>query len=650
MKNRFTLMLLGSIMAGFMPLAATNCDNTISCSSAGIRSIFIPRSVGANVPMEEFAGWQDLAHQYDIGCFYGALAGRFEYTRSFRPERIAEQLFGTQVLRFQGSQVPGRSNTSLIADNFGLPTNFDGSIRFKPVIENFIFNWDFYAGLDGWLCGLYFEAHFPLVHTRWSLFDTCDTDCSAACNINCGSSCNPSSLVTGTTFPFFTSPTPFPAGYMSVPPTANPEQTVSAANNILQALSGDFLFGDMQERWNFGRFTRCRQVRTRLADIDLMLGWDFFQGDWYHLGLFVQAVAPTGGKNCEANVFSPVIGSNGHWGLGGGLSGHITLWSGPEDANLSIGIHGNAIHFFKNHQVRSFDFKGKPLSRYLLLKEFDQDNNYIRLINAINFTTRVIETSIGVQGDAAINLAYRNGGLAIDVGYNIYGQTAERGHLRGQCDTTVSSSPSSIPDSVLCATTCTNIDNRRFGIKGCQGVAADIFTTENNGTALGQRDTTVRPNPIPLNSTESNATAFTCGTIDNRQAPTLPAGAPASDIALAFNSLKSPPGTPLTDPRIVRAFASNPPVLVSVRDLDFCSGLGKSQLTHKVYGYIGYIWETCGYTPFIGILGEVEFDGSRRSKSCDNTCNTATTGNCNATNDHIGLNQWGIGVKLGMSF
>ena len=56
---------------------------------------------------------------------------------------------------FQGSQVANRRADALIADYFGLSTDFQGSICFKPRIDNFIVDLNVYFGLDHWLSGLY---------------------------------------------------------------------------------------------------------------------------------------------------------------------------------------------------------------------------------------------------------------------------------------------------------------------------------------------------------------------------------------------------------------------------------------------------------------------------------------------------------------
>src|SRR5205085_9880590 len=57
----------------------------------------------------------------------------------------------------------------LLADYFYLPTDFENTVHFKPVIDNLIVDFGFYLGLDAWAKGLYFWLHAPFAHTRWDL-------------------------------------------------------------------------------------------------------------------------------------------------------------------------------------------------------------------------------------------------------------------------------------------------------------------------------------------------------------------------------------------------------------------------------------------------------------------------------------------------
>lgn len=649
MRSFFYLALLSSGAILNADDCCTTGDGNLSSVASPVRSIILPRNQGSNTA-RELVGWQDFIHL----CLcetYGSLAVAFEYQRSFRPARIAAQLFGARpgdtasnsslccdssdenfLLNFQGSNVANRDANSLLADYFGLSQDFNGALILKPVIDNFIVDFEFFLGLDCWVPGLFFRAHLPITHTRWSLFDT---------NGNCtpGSSNDAIERIgTGSLN------TPFPICYMD-------DTQVTPATSIMQALSGNFLFGDMQTEWRYGKFSRKRLDKTRLADIDLILGYDFLCNECHHFGLFIQAVCPTGNSPESINIFEPIAGTAGHWGLGAGLTAHATLWENDCDQNLSFWVEGNVHHLFKDTQKRSFDFKTQgPLSRYMLLKEFDSNGVYTgRLINAINFTTRDVRTSFKVTGDASAKFAYRNCGFMADIGYNIWGRSCEKVDV---CNN-------------LTGTTANDLADNRFGFKGCEGVCARNFVAQEDGVVPPGmfRGDAADPASTALNSTASNATAYSCGTIDNGQFITTSPVEAGDTISLAWN------GTPATATSVVTLAPNNipanvvdgvifaqqsvPPVLLTRDSINFLGAT--SALTHKIFGYVGYTWFDCDFTPFIGILGEVEFDGRRGNKN--NDCNTLTgTSTSTITNtstnchDDRSINQWGIGVKGGISF
>ncbi len=54
----------------------------------------------------------------------------------------------------------------------------------------------------------------------------------------------------------------------------------------------------------------------KVANVDLVLGYDFARCADYHFGLFVKAVAPTGTKMNQKQAeyrFNPIIGNGHHW-------------------------------------------------------------------------------------------------------------------------------------------------------------------------------------------------------------------------------------------------------------------------------------------------------------------------------------------------
>lgn len=587
------------------------------CSSA-----FIPRSTGDNLVT------QATYHNYqDTDCFSVNFNLDYRFQRSFHTCSIANSLFGTSIVRFQGSNIKATDaaiSTALIADNFGLSPNTNSAILFSPRITNNIFDFQLYVGLDNWCNGLFFQLNLPLTHTKWALrardgsAQTVISNpncCSVRHNIICSDDC-------GT--PAFPLPaqTPFNAGCMgsftNPTPPAQPDG-VASAPTLEDALGGDFLFGDMQTAWNAGRFDFANDANheaTELASVNMILGYNIWECQDYNFGIFLRAAAPTGtNEGCcvTRNVFNPHIGDN-HWKLGGGITGHYELYTCSDDYVVNLYFEGYAEHLFKRCQARSFDFARKGcLSRYMLLKEFDANNVYTgTIINGINFATRKVETSIAVQGEGILEFVYSdNCGFSAGLGWNIYGRSCEKAcSLGAPCDA--------------------SIDDRRFGFKGCASVQGQcVAVTTGGGVSTITGPLTITS--TNLNSTQSNATITSCGTVDNPTVavvtPPVGVGTVCLDacslnesllvVGSTFSAGSSATTATLTPPGVEVNLAvtsaidgaPEPVIIDPATAFDVRSGLLKSYLTNKIFGHLDCEWADVCYTPKAYIGAEVEFAG-----------------------------------------
>ena len=242
--------------------------------------------------------------------------------------------------------------------------------------------------------------------------------------------------------------------------------------------------------------------------------------------------------------------------------------------------------------------------------------------------------------------------------------------------------------------------NRRFCKKGCSNAGAVYYATSLVGAGpdvqVASYFTGTPPNVTQLNSTSSKTTAFSCsnpsGTGINPANPidfasvvsaglNVPGPAALTNIpANIINSTVSPLAAGVFFAERSAINDVNAPVLLTPADINICSGLARSQITHKVFGYAGYDWMDHCYTPFVGFLWEVEFaQGSSKKKDCSTTTSTSTSSNsscnkgCNFNNAAVdfsvtptaaaangtnckknkyrgGVNLWGIGLKGGFSF
>jgi hypothetical protein len=642
-------VVLGGLIVCFSVSAKLYASCSSQCTPARAsgcapRSYYGIRSAGANTA-RELVGWQEYIYSEHVGKNYFATALAAEYQQSFKPERIANYLFGTDQLRFVGSKAPGRNDregNQLVAENFGLPATCDQTLFIKPKIQNYILDFELFGGLNRLFNGFYLRLHAPLVLSKWSLFDYCGRK---------EVSYSQSYSALAEQDPFFVSNSHAPAGAFGIVPAANGSvlDPVPINSTLCQALSGE-PFGDMKQRWQFGKFNFHSTSLCRLADIDLMLGWNYWDATDSHLGGFVLFVAPTGNKVDPEFIFSPVIGNGQHYELGGGLTAHSRLWQGLGDQHLSIYLEGNVTHLFKNIQIRSFDFKQNGLmSRYLLLKEIDTVSNITNaytgnLINAIDITTRQAAVRIPVKGDASLKLAYRNNGFLFDIGYNLYGLAQEK-----LC----------IQQGNPCASSAFR-PNVRYVIQGLQ-------PTQGFSACAGSPLTTT-PQVVNINASNSAATMYKAVTQPTGNETVLEVVPGAAQLT-AIGSVAANPAAGNTlgqginlvacastaglvlNPAgalaygatgVVASGIANYTATATINDqpidgsfsyndtaiLDTRSGAAKAIVTQKIFGFIGYT--APADRGFIGVGGEVEFDGNGASRG--------------------GHNQWGVWLKGGLSF
>ena len=408
-------MLKGMLCLGLL-LSVASAD---AATTFG-KTFFAHRSQGSNTA-RELVGWENHINRPDMDEFYGSFKITPEYTRSFDVDEIGKYLFfnGKNTMKFGmpagdiSPVLPATVGSEVNAWNWGVggstedtnvttPSGFESDVTIKPRVQNFIIDLGLFLGLDEWVEGLYFQVNLPLTWTQWKV------------NLE--------------EIPLSDAVT-FSKGVMDN--TANP---VTGATNIKTAWKGDTTFGNMQTKWEYGKIDDTTDnSRFRPADIEVIAGYNFINKEKGFLGLNLRFMAPTGNNVESKYVFEPMVGHD-HWEFGAGLKGKAVLWDKEEDQELSFYLDGHVSHLFKKQQKRSYDFtaNGKG-SRYLLLKEFTAGTPYTyngTMVNAINITTLDTDVKVDVKGDATAMFYYKNGGFSMDLGYNIWGRSKEKGELK----------------------------------------------------------------------------------------------------------------------------------------------------------------------------------------------------------------------------
>lgn len=568
------------------------------------------RSSGSN-SARSLVGWQDRINNYEIDRedgLWGSYTCASEYQRTFNAHAIAHELFGTSLLSFKGSQVANRTSRDIIADHFGLSTNYEGLLSIKPTIQTWTTELQLYFGLDQWYPGLYAGFQLPLVLSNWD--------------------------IGAHTYDLHPQPTLFPAGYMGVASIDQITSPIATVANLKEALIGYATFGDKQESRFFGNINFDGKTVVRVANIDTILGWNFLACPAYHLGFNAYFVLPLGNKPCPHTVFSPVAGNQRHYELGAGISGHINLWESSAHNLLALYLEGNCTHLFANTQVRTFDFcHNGPLSRYLLLKQIGQltpaDSNAYNsyLLSGTNWSTRSALVSIPCKGDATLKLAVRASWFGCDIGYNVYGQTAEHVKILPNYPTIYNSqrysqkglegthyfARTAAPDSVTAVATLNSSSSQTTLFTAN---LQDAITTDNSVFIEGPASYGYTPTDPPVQLILApDQYGVNWHTQNSSIAQTAPE-AQAANSAAYYSGTGYPNQT-------------NPgPVIIEITDLNPLSAAARSFITHKFFTFLSYNGISDS-DPFLGIGGEIEFEWGRRAGA---------------------HNQWGVFAKAGMSY
>jgi len=487
-------------------------------------SFFSPRSQSTNAA-RDLVGWHPFINQ-PYNEPYGAVSITPSFGQILRARRAAQVMFGTDYLEISGSQVANRDPNDILADYFGLSTVFESEVQLSPFIRTGLID---FGGYFSWK-NFYFIVHAPLVYTRWQL------------------GVNEIVLEDGVG-------SPFPADYMDATPVTEPVQSWG------QAVQGNVTFGQVSQGMKYGKFG-CPQSLVGLSDLEMAIGWNLANNNYGHAGFNIRVYAPTGNRPTSEFLFEPMVGNGKHWELGIGFSGHALLWEKDGTQEFSFFSDINIMHSFAASQRRSFDLIMNGFgSRYILLKQFDTDENYTGVcLPAINVTTLDCKVSIDAEFDIVFMFGYTYNEFVMDIGYNGWIRTREIISLDG-C----------IPENT-------------YGFKGIENVT-DMFGNL-------------------INTTESNATLH---------------------------------GDYLTN-QIADADV-NSPIFINTCDLDLFSAASPLVITHKLFGHLGYSWPECWpveLTPYLGLGGEIEFEGINERKTVEDYKDT--------------LSQWSIWLKGGFAY
>ena len=445
-----------------------------------IKTLFIPISQGLLLFLQ-YHKQQKKKNYFECNLFY-------DFKKNRNAENIAERIFGKNSIELNNKTEIGWNPSY-----FGLSNDAALSAFIKPVIEDQTFNIEFsYGHHSGFWC----QADIPIVYSIWEVKTSTHqgnlphkmieeygkiylkadssgnifggTQSDNLSPINSAEVMNnllenipgtSSAILDNTVVPQYT---PIAAASNlqkwtvidgieekesnSTGPILTPNTTValmqvpiSPAKNISSAVNG-YTYGNL-ESYQFNRIPLSdnRETNTawKVANILLSSGWNKTTKNNTQYGLYIKCILPTGSvidKDWNAYSFTPVVGNGNRFQLGGG--GNLFYPFCTKDT-YEVTLHADcyATYIFPSNQWRLFDQKNNPLSRYITVKEFDDNLNYKGNNYALgdrNGYFLNISNNILVEGVLNCIVSYQQ--IHVDFGYTFIFQSKEQASFNCHSD------------------------------------------------------------------------------------------------------------------------------------------------------------------------------------------------------------------------
>ncbi len=521
--------------------------------------------------------------------WYATVACTPEYTKSFRPERIVQCLFGTDIIKCQntltisGSSIQDRNASDWLAEYFGLPTDFKSCVHFNPHVRNKLIDNYLYLGLDGISPGLFASLNAPIVKTLWDLKYT-------------------ETVVTPGT-------NSYQAGYFTPGDTPR-SNLLPNFTSFISGCQAPQLIGAQFHPLVYARMSPCERTLSSFSDIQLILGYMLHCSPSGHFELHARGAFPLGNRPRGDFLFEPSIGNGYHKELGGGIGMHWTHEEPDEHAAIRFDIQCDAVHLFETLQRRSFDLKDKPNSRYMLAQKMGtpiEDNltgpvgsdpisgQFKKLYTPVaNLTTCDIKVSNAAQIDFSFLFSYFTESDSWSFGYGIW---------------------SCSPDKIcLCDT---HLEANTWALKG----DSQLFGFEQNSNT-----------PIALSATQSQADIHNGKNVNDTQNLGI------DNPQLAFtNNVTQILAAPAPAPA-QQIHTSIQPLFINTNDIDINSARSHG-FANRIVSHFAHTWQSEFLTGTIGFGCEVEF-GMHHYLTCkkpEPILNSA-------------LSYWGVWLKASLTF
>jgi len=164
--------------------------------------------------------------------------------------------------------------------------------------------------------------------------------------------------------------------------------------------------------------------RTGVDDALLRLGYDWNYCGNDHVGFYGLGYIPTGKRRCDAQLFSPTVGSKGG-GVGFGFTADYTAYSDEcNNSDLTLMTEFKYTYMLRHKETRVFDLtNGGPLSRFFLVAP---ETNPFAPQPILPFLTQNVKVEMRSTIDWWLGLHYQYCNWGVEFDYNLYWRDREK--------------------------------------------------------------------------------------------------------------------------------------------------------------------------------------------------------------------------------
>lgn len=385
-----------SVRSGLLCCAICLVASTAAAKTYSEKTFLTPRSPGVNLPVESIA-WQQqvyakphekMSTNFQYVSFYEQSSNRKDIAKYFGVGNnsdtfvVGPQLIGTadvfgDYLIHDHASVESR-------DEVPHEHSLNGTVKLRPKYDAFGVFLDYHQDLGDQGKGAYFKILLPIVHVHSGVH------------------------------------------------TRITNETESLGHSLADFFQGhisETSADDLQSPLKYAKIDGPRSS-TGFSDMDVQLGYRFYQNDEAFFFANLGAVMPSSNKSNGEHLFEPLRGNGGHFGFGAGFDGGVQCWSN-HDSSLRFLASANYRYLFSGTDYRTMSLNignfselgATHLGQYLLIGEYGQEDQ--PLFPAANVLTQGLKVTPGSCLDADLAFGLTSGKVIFDLGYNFFWKDKE---------------------------------------------------------------------------------------------------------------------------------------------------------------------------------------------------------------------------------